>query len=138
MMLERVSPGPIGFEHRLFECPRCNHVETRVIASDPFKSIVTGWFAGELRTPNWQRTSREERRARYSKPGSAMYGLRFSNEIDGDWAGHAGPRLANVCLPTMQEGSAAHHRKRRDRGVASAEELAGPSRQRPPAPWWNS
>ena len=52
MMLERVSLRPIGFEHRLFECPKCNHVETRVIASDPFKSMVTGWFAGELRAPN--------------------------------------------------------------------------------------
>jgi hypothetical protein len=52
MMLERVSAGPIGFEHRLFECPRCNHVETSVIASDPFKSNATGWLAGELRTPS--------------------------------------------------------------------------------------
>jgi Zn finger protein HypA/HybF involved in hydrogenase expression len=37
MMLERVSPGPIGFEHRLFECPKCDHVEINVIASDPLE-----------------------------------------------------------------------------------------------------
>jgi len=52
MMLERVSAGPIGFEHRLFECPRCNQVEMRVFASDPFNSKAAGWLAGELRTPN--------------------------------------------------------------------------------------
>jgi hypothetical protein len=52
MMLERVSSGPIGFEHRLFECPRCDQVETRVVASDPLKSNAVGWLAGELRTPN--------------------------------------------------------------------------------------
>jgi hypothetical protein len=52
MMLERVSAGPIGFEHRTFECPKCDHVEISVIASDPFKSKAVGWFAGELRTPN--------------------------------------------------------------------------------------
>jgi hypothetical protein len=51
MMLERVSPGPIGFEHRLFECPKCYHVEISVIASDPFKSKAAGWLAGELRAP---------------------------------------------------------------------------------------
>lgn len=52
MMLERVWAGPIGFERRLFECPRCDHVETTVIASDSFKSNATGWLAGELRAPN--------------------------------------------------------------------------------------
>ena len=52
MMLERVSPGAIGFEHRLFECPKCDHVETRVIASDPFNSKAAGWLAGELGRPN--------------------------------------------------------------------------------------
>ena len=44
--------GPSGFERRLFECPRCDHVETSVIASDPLKSKVAGWLAGELGTPN--------------------------------------------------------------------------------------
>ena len=52
MMLERVSTGPIGFEQRLFECPKCDQVEISVIASDPIKSDATGWLAGELRTPN--------------------------------------------------------------------------------------
>jgi hypothetical protein len=52
MMLERVSPGPIGFEHRLFECPKCDHVEISVIACDPFKSKAAGWLAGELKAPN--------------------------------------------------------------------------------------
>ena len=52
MMLERVSAGPIGLEQRLFECPKCDHVEISIIASDPLKSKVAGWLAGELRTPN--------------------------------------------------------------------------------------
>jgi hypothetical protein len=52
MMLERVSSGPIGFEHRLFECPKCDQVEIRVIASDPLKSNAVGWLVGELRAPN--------------------------------------------------------------------------------------
>jgi hypothetical protein len=48
MMLERVSPGPVGFEHRVFECPKCDHVDTRVIASDPFSAEAQGWLSGEL------------------------------------------------------------------------------------------
>jgi hypothetical protein len=52
MMLERVSAGPIGFERRLFECPRCDQVEMRITASDPLKSKAAGWLTGELRTPN--------------------------------------------------------------------------------------
>jgi hypothetical protein len=52
MMLERVSSGPIGFEHRLFECPKCDHVEISVTVSDPFKSSAAGWLAGELSAPN--------------------------------------------------------------------------------------
>jgi hypothetical protein len=51
MMLEPVSRGPIGFEHRLFECPKCDHVEITVIASDPFKSKAAGWLAGDLTAP---------------------------------------------------------------------------------------
>jgi hypothetical protein len=52
MMLERVTSGPIGFEHRLFECPKCNHVEISVIASDPLQSKAAGWLDVELRAPN--------------------------------------------------------------------------------------
>jgi hypothetical protein len=52
MMLERVSAGPIGFEQRLFECPKCDHVEVNVTASDPFRSKATGWLDGELTAPN--------------------------------------------------------------------------------------
>jgi hypothetical protein len=52
MMLERVSSGPIGFEHRLFECPKCDQVEISVIACDPLQSKAAGWLDGELRVPN--------------------------------------------------------------------------------------
>lgn len=52
MMLEPVSAGPVDFEQRVFECPNCNHVETSVIASDPFNSKAAGWIAGELRAPD--------------------------------------------------------------------------------------
>jgi hypothetical protein len=52
MMLARISPGPLGFEHRRFECPKCNSVQNEVVANDPMKSAYVGWFAGELRAPN--------------------------------------------------------------------------------------
>jgi hypothetical protein len=52
MMLARINPDPIGFEHRLFECPKCDAVQNEVIASDPMKSASVGWLAGELRAPN--------------------------------------------------------------------------------------
>jgi hypothetical protein len=52
MLLERVSAGPIGFEHRLFECPKCDQVEITVIASDPLKSNAMGWLTSELRSPS--------------------------------------------------------------------------------------
>jgi hypothetical protein len=48
----RFTGGQFGFEHWLFECPKCDQVETRVIASDPFKSKTAGWLAGELGRPN--------------------------------------------------------------------------------------
>jgi hypothetical protein len=51
MMLERISSGPIGFEQRLFECPKCDHVEINVTASDPFKSAAAGWLDADLRAP---------------------------------------------------------------------------------------
>jgi hypothetical protein len=47
MMLERISTGPVGFEHRVFECPKCNHVETTLVASDPFNAQAQGWLDGE-------------------------------------------------------------------------------------------
>ena len=52
MMLSRISPGPIGFEHRRFECSKCKYVEDEVIASDPMETASVGWLAGELRAPN--------------------------------------------------------------------------------------
>jgi transposase-like protein len=51
MMLARVSPGPVGSEHRRFECPKCDFVQNEVAASDPMKSAPVGWLAGELRAP---------------------------------------------------------------------------------------
>jgi hypothetical protein len=51
MMLERVSSGPIGFEQRLLECPRCDHVEINVTASDPLKSTAAGWLNSEHTAP---------------------------------------------------------------------------------------
>lgn len=44
MMLERVSAGPTGFERQLFECPKCDHVEIRMVASDSFNSRSVGWL----------------------------------------------------------------------------------------------
>jgi hypothetical protein len=52
MTLARIGPGPMGFEHRGFECPKCNSVQNEVVASDPMKSTSVGWLAGEIRAPN--------------------------------------------------------------------------------------
>ncbi len=51
MMLARISHGPPGFDHRLFECATCNNVENVIVADDPMKSHAQGWLAGELRPP---------------------------------------------------------------------------------------
>jgi len=52
MMLARINSGPIGFERRLFECPKCGFAQNEVVASDPMDSVYAGWLAGELRAPN--------------------------------------------------------------------------------------
>ena len=52
MMLARIIHGPMTFENRRFECPKCNSVQNEVVASDPMKSASVGWLAGELRAPN--------------------------------------------------------------------------------------
>ena len=44
MMLERVSTGPVGFEHRLFECPKCDHVENVVVALAPSNRKLRAGF----------------------------------------------------------------------------------------------
>jgi hypothetical protein len=48
MVTTDVSPGPEGFEHRTFECLKCGHVDSKVLASDPLKSDAIGWLLGEL------------------------------------------------------------------------------------------
>jgi hypothetical protein len=51
MITVAVSEGPTGFEHRTFECSKCGHSETRLLASDPLPSDAAGWADGELRPP---------------------------------------------------------------------------------------
>jgi hypothetical protein len=51
MMLARITTGPMGFQHRRFECPGCTAVQEEVIANDPMNSTSEGWLAGELRAP---------------------------------------------------------------------------------------
>ena len=51
MKLISVSPGPAGHDQRRFECPKCDHAETRVAASDPMKSRAAGWLRGDLKRP---------------------------------------------------------------------------------------
>ena len=67
--------------------------------------------------------SGEVTHARRTKPRPAVHRLRFSHEAGGDRAGHAGPGLADVCLPTMQARSAAHDRQRRDGSVGGAKRV---------------
>jgi hypothetical protein len=50
--LPALRAWPMGFEHRRFECPKCNTVQNEVVASDPMKSNAVGWFSGELHPPS--------------------------------------------------------------------------------------
>jgi hypothetical protein len=51
MSLARISPGPSGYDVRMFECGKCEYVLKEVISTDPMKSDKTGWLAGELKPP---------------------------------------------------------------------------------------
>jgi hypothetical protein len=51
MLLSKLEPGPSGFDYRTFECQKCARVETTVVSSDPMRSDVRGWLAGELKPP---------------------------------------------------------------------------------------
>jgi hypothetical protein len=50
MSLARISTAPDRQEKRMFECPKCNFMDT-VTVPDPLKSASTGWLASELRPP---------------------------------------------------------------------------------------
>jgi Zn ribbon nucleic-acid-binding protein len=51
MMLAFIMPGPAGYDVRNFECVKCNHVETRMICSDPMKAGPVGWTNSDLNPP---------------------------------------------------------------------------------------
>jgi hypothetical protein len=53
-VLARITPGPIGFDIRTFECPACKHVNQTVVELliDPIKSLKTNaWLRGQLQAP---------------------------------------------------------------------------------------
>jgi hypothetical protein len=50
MMPARIEPGPNRSEVRTFECPRCEHVQKRLV-EDPLKSANTGWMGGRIEVP---------------------------------------------------------------------------------------
>ena len=52
MMLAGIMPGPSGYDFRTFECEKCGHADTELVARDPMKSGAQKWIAGELRPPN--------------------------------------------------------------------------------------
>jgi hypothetical protein len=51
MLTVGVEDARGGFENRTFECLKCHHTETRLLAADPMKTGTTGWLLGELARP---------------------------------------------------------------------------------------
>jgi hypothetical protein len=52
MVPVRIVEGPSGYDIRMFECAKCDHVHSTLVVNDPMKSgNAQGWLAGELRTP---------------------------------------------------------------------------------------
>jgi hypothetical protein len=44
-VVAQISAGPIGFEHRIFDCTICNYAEEVVLAVDPRRTGAIGWLA---------------------------------------------------------------------------------------------
>lgn len=56
MVTADVMPGPDGFEYRIYGCPKCAHLETRIEASDPLESNAGVWIAREPGPPHLRGT----------------------------------------------------------------------------------
>jgi len=52
MITTAIAAGPQGFEQRTFECRKCGHSETGMMAYDPLESGSGGGIADEFRAPN--------------------------------------------------------------------------------------
>ena len=50
MVLAQISPLPDGSEERTFECPKCDLIETRMVA-DPLKSEAVQRLTSHVRPP---------------------------------------------------------------------------------------
>jgi len=46
MSLARISPGPLEYDLRTFECTKCDDVHTELVATDQ-SSDKAGWLACE-------------------------------------------------------------------------------------------
>lgn len=53
MTLGRIQEGPLGYDLRTFDCPRCSHqLKTAVKLGDPLQSKATmDWLQGQLASP---------------------------------------------------------------------------------------
>jgi len=56
MVTADVTPGPAGFEYRIYRCPKCAHFETRIEDSDPLESNAVVWIAREPVPPRLRET----------------------------------------------------------------------------------
>jgi hypothetical protein len=50
MMLARIEPGPAHSDLLTFECPKCEHVEKRLV-EDPMNSAKPGWLNSGIHPP---------------------------------------------------------------------------------------
>ena len=50
MMLARIEPGPAHSDLRTFECPKCEHIEKKLV-EDPMNSAMSGWQDSGLYPP---------------------------------------------------------------------------------------